>query len=115
MELSDLRFRHRCALLGSVPDDVTAAGTYLHEVYDRAMDALELHAKPASGVVPSYNVVLTRRWLLVVPRAQSEAHGISVNSLGFAGTFLVKSPAALASLRAQGPFAVLAAVSQPRL
>ena len=53
--------------------------------------------------------------MLVVPRRMSDDGPVSVNSLGFAGTFLVKTPEALAHLRTVGPLQVLAHVGFPRL
>jgi len=56
---------------------------------------------------------VTRRWLLAVPRARGEAHGVPVNALGFAGSFVVLDDAGLARLRRVGPLAVLRAVAAP--
>lgn len=53
-----------------------------------------------------HNLVLTRKWMLVVPRAQPSWGGVSINSLGFAGFILAKG-AAEATLRSEGPLAVL--------
>ena len=64
----------------------------------------------ADVLPPSYNLLLTSRWMLVVPRSASDNGPVSVNSLGYAGTFLVKSPEALAHLRAVGPWKLLASV-----
>ncbi|NET50188.1 MAG: phosphorylase, partial [Merismopedia sp. SIO2A8] len=33
-----------------------------------------------------YNLLVTRRWMLLVPRKQEHTHSISINSLGFAGS-----------------------------
>lgn len=54
-----------------------------------------------------YNLLVTREWMLFVPRSREKWQGISVNSLGFAGALLVKSLADLARVRAAGPLAVL--------
>jgi ATP adenylyltransferase len=65
------------------------------------------------GVVPgrsSYNLLLTRRRLWLVPREREEWQGISVNALGFAGALLVPDEAALERVREAGPLAVLRAV-----
>jgi len=58
-----------------------------------------------------YNLLATRRWLLAVPRARGEAHGVAVNALGFAGSFVVGDAAGLERLRRVGPLAVLRAVA----
>jgi ATP adenylyltransferase len=65
---------------------------------------------------PSYNVVLTRRHLLLAPRAREHfvlratGERLPVNALGFAGLLLVKSPPELEAVRAEGPVHVLRGV-----
>jgi len=61
-----------------------------------------------------YNLLVTRRWLLLVPRSQEFFEGISINALGFAGALLVKDAAQLAMLRNQGPMTALQRVALPR-
>lgn len=109
-EVEALPFQHRCALLAHVTDgDGDAAGTMLAHLYGRMMAALGLSVPP-----PSYNLLLTRRWMLLVPRTRSDDGPVSVNSLGFAGTFLVKGPDALQALCDTGPLRLLARVGVPR-
>jgi ATP adenylyltransferase len=65
----------------------------------------------------SYNVVLTLAHMYVFPRRREEhtlavSHEpLGVNALGFAGLLLVKSPAELDALVAEGPANVLRAVA----
>ncbi|MDO8356194.1 MAG: phosphorylase [Nitrospirota bacterium] len=61
-----------------------------------------------------YNLLVTRRWLLLVPRSEEYFEGISINALGFAGALLVKDAAQLAMLREQGPMTALQRVALPR-
>ena len=58
-----------------------------------------------------YNLLVTRQWLLLVPRSQEFFEGISINALGFAGALLVKDAAQLAILRKHGPMTVLQRVA----
>jgi ATP adenylyltransferase len=58
-----------------------------------------------------YNLLLTREWMLVVPRSRESVDGISVNSLGFAGALLAKDEAERETILQQGPMNLLAAVS----
>jgi ATP adenylyltransferase len=60
-----------------------------------------------------YNLLVTRDWLLLVPRCREEFAGISINALGFAGSLFVKDREQLATLRSRGPMAVLRAVTPP--
>jgi ATP adenylyltransferase len=61
-----------------------------------------------------YNLLVTRDWLLVVPRSREHAGGVSINALGYAGSLFVRDGAELARLREMGPMRALAAVSVPR-
>lgn len=54
-----------------------------------------------------YNFLVTRDFMLLVPRLREHARGISVNTLGFAGSFFVRDEAALAVVREAGPLALL--------
>ncbi|MEL6814886.1 MAG: phosphorylase [Cyanobacteria bacterium J06598_3] len=62
----------------------------------------------------AYNLLCTRSWMMVVPRSQEKHAEISVNSLGFAGSLLVRNLAALAQLKTIGPMTLLEAVGCPR-
>ena len=64
-------------------------------------------------LLPSYNVVLSRRLMLVVPRRAETCGPLAVNSLGFAGTLLVRSEGDAEFARQRGPAGVLAAVGLP--
>ena len=52
--------------------------------------------------------------MMVVPRSQEKYLGISVNSLGFAGSLLVKNEEKLTQLKAVGPLNLLQAVGYRR-
>lgn len=54
-----------------------------------------------------YNLLATREWMLIVPRSQEYFHGISVNSLGFAGALLVRNAQQMQLLKETGPMTVL--------
>jgi ATP adenylyltransferase len=54
-----------------------------------------------------YNLLLTRDWMLFVPRTRESWQGISLNALAFAGALLVRSREGLERLRAAGPMTAL--------
>lgn len=60
----------------------------------------------------AYNLLLTRRWMLVVPRSREKFDSIDVNALGFAGALLVRDREQLQRLKAWGPMAILKQVAQ---
>ena len=63
----------------------------------------------------AYNLLCTREWMMIVPRSQEKYADISVNSLGFAGSLLVKDTESLTQLKSIGPMALLQKVSFPGL
>lgn len=66
------------------------------------------------GVKPfSYNLVVTRRYMLVVPRRKEKFQHISVNALGFVGCLLVKDDESLQMVKNVGPMNVLSTVALP--
>ena len=58
-----------------------------------------------------YNLLATREWMLIVPRTQESCQGISVNSLGFAGSLFVKNQASWKLLQQISPIKLLSEVS----
>lgn len=74
------------------------------------------HALLAAASVAGgpYNLLVSARQMLVVPRAQERFRGVSINALGFAGSLFAKDDQELAILRHARPRAVLAAVAKPR-
>ncbi|WP_434662168.1 DUF4922 domain-containing protein [Paraburkholderia sp. A3BS-1L] len=60
-----------------------------------------------------YNLLVTRRWMLVVPRETERVAGISVNALGFAGSLFVRDAEQYETLARIGPMTALARVAKP--
>jgi len=60
-----------------------------------------------------YNLLVTQRWMLLVPRTRECFEGISVNALGFAGALLVRDAEQLQRVRDRGPMEVLRCVAAP--
>jgi ATP adenylyltransferase len=58
-----------------------------------------------------YNLLVTRRWLMVIPRRREHVAGLSINALGFAGTLLAGDDRQMRALRAIGPIAALRSVA----
>ncbi|MBE8998052.1 phosphorylase [Nostoc sp. LEGE 12447] len=80
----------------------TAAQATL-EVYRSLLGAVGLDAKQLGA----YNLLATREWMLIVPRSQEHFQSISVNSLGFAGSLLVRNAGEMEIIKAQGPMTIL--------
>lgn len=60
-----------------------------------------------------YCLLVTREWMLVVPRSQEHFDSVSVNSLGFAGALLVRNEEQLRRLRDAGPLRALRETAWP--
>jgi ATP adenylyltransferase len=120
-----LRFPFRnafAALEPSLFDAADAAGRLL-ESYDLMLAACGLRddsandggraANEAERQRGPYNLLVTRRWMLLVPRTREHFGTISINALGFAGSLFVRNDAELDALRAAGPMNALRAVAVP--
>ncbi|MCP4191003.1 MAG: phosphorylase [Planctomycetaceae bacterium] len=60
-----------------------------------------------------YNLLVTREWLLLVPRTAECFADISLNSMAFAGSLFVKNQQQLEILETAGPMTVLSQVADP--
>jgi len=57
-----------------------------------------------------YNLLVTREFMLLVPRKREHFEDISLNALAFAGSLFVRTPAQVERVLARGPLNVLRAV-----
>ncbi|MBW2456399.1 MAG: phosphorylase [Deltaproteobacteria bacterium] len=91
------------------PQPAEAAATTLRH-YRALLAAVELATEPSPSEgarLPPYNLLVTDRWMLLVPRAEEFFHTISVNALGFAGALLARNDQELSVLQSHGPMAIL--------
>ncbi|MEY3298716.1 MAG: hypothetical protein RLZZ597_1976 [Cyanobacteriota bacterium] len=99
-------FHHAIAgLSGATPTAEALLTTYHH-----LLDDLGADRKTPAATFP-YNLLATRRWMMVVGRRQEHYQSIPVNALGFAGSLLVKNREQLALLKTLGPMTVLQGVA----
>ena len=54
-----------------------------------------------------YNLLFTRRWMLLVPRSREFFESISVNALGFAGALLARTPEEMDFIQNKGGMCIL--------
>lgn len=105
-------FRHAIMPLpGGWLTQPTAASTLL-SAYVTLLNHLEMDLTRPAQSFP-YNLLVTRQWMVVVCRRQEHYQSIPVNSLGFAGSLLVKNQAQLDLLKAIGPMTILKNVACP--
>ena len=103
---SELPFPHRHAKL---PPSIWERPEYAAEEilvrYDDMIRAFDLEG--ADDTTEPYNLLVTRRWMLLVPRRREHYAGFSINGLGFAGSLLVKNSTQLQVLQTEGPMVAL--------
>ncbi len=82
--------------------------------YRAMLEALGLNTAvgvDGSASLPPYNLLATRRWLLVLPRRTEYFGSVSVNALGFVGSLFVRDGYQLEQLKEVGPMTVLRQVA----
>lgn len=87
----------------------------LHETYRALLSKAGITSEKApDGERQSepYNLLVTRDWMLLVPRSRDKFEGFSVNSLAYAGALLVRDPHQLDAVRRVGPMGVLSQVAR---
>ena len=100
-----LPFRHALAWLQPEADAATLHGLYHHMLEKAGI------AGVGSRQSAPYNLLLTRCWMLLVPRSQEFYEGISINALGYAGSLFVRDERQMRMIRERGPMTVLRHVS----
>jgi ATP adenylyltransferase len=113
--LPDFSFRH-----GFTQFDPTLiqapkkAAKILLERYYLLLQAFNLASQsPDHKQSGPYNLLVTREWMLLVPRSQEHFETISINALAFAGALLVRNTSEMALVKQQGPMTILNQVGIP--
>lgn len=79
----------------------------LLETYQKLLEKVSLNLQEPQA----YNFLMTREWMMVIPRSQESYADISVNSLGFAGALLVRNAEQMEQLKQIGPLKLLQKVA----
>ena len=87
------------------------AGTLLERSYRHLLTQLGDDLSTPPRTFP-YNLLVTRQWMVGVRRRQDRYQSIPVNSLGFAGSLLVKDEVQLALVKHLGPMTILQQVAE---
>lgn len=112
-----LPFRHTFAWLD--PSRVTSPSTAAEEtfrLYRRMLTAVGIKDVADGRAVRQsapYNLLLTRRWLLLVPRSTECFEGISISALNFAGSLFVRDEGQLRIIEERKALTVLTEVGFP--
>ncbi|PXF42055.1 Diadenosine 5',5'''-P1,P4-tetraphosphate phosphorylase 2 [Gracilariopsis chorda] len=96
-------------LLKTLEQGVQEAGEEQRGEEDEATSEEALGAESRQPF--SYNVLVSRRWMMLIPRRKECFQDVSVNSMGFVGCLLVRDEASAQQVRNQGAMGVLSAVA----
>lgn len=106
----ELGFRHSGMLLpDGLFNDPTRAADALKSIYNQLREELGIQ-DDGLQTTAAYNLLITRKWMLMVPRSEESFAGISFNSLAFVGSLLVRSEEDANTLKAHGVIKALASV-----
>ncbi|MFB9127907.1 phosphorylase [Paraburkholderia dipogonis] len=111
-----LPFRHAFARLEPGAAIFVDAAQSLHSCYRAMLEAVGIQPVEVDGELQQsapYNLLVTRRWMLLVPRSEERVEGVSINALGFAGSFFVRDAAQMKAIERLGPMAALQRVALP--
>jgi ATP adenylyltransferase len=115
--IPDLPFSH---VLARFKDNITVspydAARKTFELYSSMLEKLGLDS-PCLDILKKqskpYCLLVTRQWILLVPRSREFFDSISINSLSFAGALLVRDSEQMDLLKKKGPMLVLQSVALP--
>lgn len=113
-----LPFNHLIRRLNpDLKDSHQEAARVTFEFYCDMLRRTELEKKPEEKPARQsgpYNLFVTREWMVLVPRSCECFESISINTLGFAGSLLVRNDREMQILKKNGPMTALRAVTFPR-
>jgi ATP adenylyltransferase len=112
--LPGLPFTHAYTRLDpSLARDARHAADITLESYHALLHAVGLQALHPGEQRQSapYNLLVTRDWMLLVPRSREYFQSVSVNALGFAGSLFVRNREEMCAINAAGPMTVLQQVA----
>ena len=107
--IPDLPFKNAIARLDPQLASPLKAAQVTLECYYNLLQTLGLLGE--NGQVGAYNLLATPQWMLIVPRSQESFEAIAVNSLGFAGTLLVRNAQQMQLIKDLRPLNVLTNVA----
>ena len=90
-------------------ESTSQAAHRIVSLYRASMQSIGL--TPETSRTGPYNLLLTRRWMLLVPRYAETFHEVSLNALAFAGALLLRDRQQLNHFQRHGPMAALTHVA----
>ena len=109
--IPELPFKNAIARLDPQLASPLKAAQVTLECYYNLLRVLGLLGE--NGQLGAYNLLATPKWMLIVPRSQESFEAIAVNSLGFAGTLLVRNAQQMQLIKDLRPLNILTNVAIP--
>lgn len=115
LTVPDLTFPHAFAWLGpELFEHSSSPVAHVASLYSQLHRHIGIHAIERNGEQyqsAPWNLLVTRRWMLAVPRQREDFQGVPINALGFAGSLFVRDEKQFETIAGAGPMAALTAVS----
>jgi ATP adenylyltransferase len=104
-----LPFAHRLYGISDGAFDTSSPTT--DRLLDCVGDACEMLPAGTGSSLPGYNLLMTREWLMFVPRRVETVAGVSLAALGFAGVIGLRSVDQVTEVEEYGPMAMMVAAA----
>jgi ATP adenylyltransferase len=115
-QVNGLNFLHGALRLKKALEDksIEDLSKYLLMVYNHVIDVLGMKTNPGDKIAnKSYNFLMTKSFMWIVPRKSDTYNGIEINSVGLFGSILAKSSDRLEQIKTIGPYTILQNVTFP--
>ncbi|EWM22262.1 ap4a phosphorylase ii [Nannochloropsis gaditana] len=115
-QVLSLPFRHRIAPLPPSPTPAELQRVYRRLLEEIGVVEMGQEVEGGPGVeeeTKAHNLVMTKEWLLAVPRSQAKYAGVDVNGMAFLGCLLSGGAETTQTIKRFGPFNILKAVVPP--
>ncbi len=110
-QLSCFNFEHGISKIDFQDNNSLKLAQQSLEKYNYLLKRLNITIN-SEGKPEPYNLLVTREWMMIIPRSQPKYESISVNSLGFAGALLVKNEEQMKLLKEVKPLTILENVAK---
>ncbi|KAJ5918512.1 hypothetical protein N7466_010504 [Penicillium verhagenii] len=107
-------FVHLLQQFRDLPGDPVINSELVLEIYMRLLRQARELLNVQEGDPCPHNFILTKRWMMVVPRQAKLCHGITANSAAMVGSVYLDDPKQLDAWKEVGPMKVLASLGLPR-
>ncbi|BAQ66282.1 DUF4922 domain-containing protein [Geminocystis sp. NIES-3709] len=111
ISLPEFPYLHSIAFFGNIKEKSSEElGKITLENYHKLLEKLNINIEN-NKPFKNYNLLITKHWMMLIPRYQEKFMSISINSLGFAGAFLVKNTEQLNLIKESNLLEILAEVA----